>query len=533
LILRAVVSIIESMEGIMKRIFIAITLTGFIPALYSEQWQILGTRPMGMGGAYVAMARGPIAQYWNPAGLAQISTQTFNGFEVSAGVGIEATGGLLSNVSEITDVSKQIDAIKATQESSEQIDAQQMSAFVKTLGILGEMNKKEDLGALVELVGGLNIKFSKIALSVNNFTSVGLNPFIDTERIGVVNNTSIGSNIPNNTTEPSSDYIPARDNISQAVSIIGLDKIESVLCGSDSTCKTNFETNFSNDPSKFANALINEAILHNVTIDDLNKFSEEAKNYASDAAPIFQNFTGVSFSSNTSKLNVKAASFTEFAAGYARPFDKLLTGLSIGANLKIIRGQIGDKTFKFLEEDKTGDAFKDINDYLETSVKPSLDIGFLWNVNDKYPKIPLRPRVGLTIRNINSPSFDGPNGKYKLDRQARFGVALSPFNWWHWALDIDLTKNSTAVDGFYSRQLSFGTEINIINRKSFNLPLRLGMMKNIAESDSKTIYTAGIGLTFAYIHFETAVGISSGKQYIDGDKYPEKAQAVASLGILF
>jgi hypothetical protein len=88
----------------MKKIFITITLIGFISVLYSEQWQILGTRPMGMGGAYVAMARGPIAQYWNPAGLAQISTQTFNGFEVSAGVGIEATGGLLSNVSEITDV---------------------------------------------------------------------------------------------------------------------------------------------------------------------------------------------------------------------------------------------------------------------------------------------------------------------------------------------------------------------------------------------------------------------------------------------
>jgi len=518
----------------MKKIFITITLTGFISVLHSEQWQILGTRPMGMGGAYVAMAKGPIAQYWNPAGLAQISTQTFNGFEISAGVGIEATGGLLSNVSEITDVSKQIDAIKQTQTGSGKIDAQQMSAFVKTLGILGKMNKKEDLGALVELAGGLNTKISKIALSVNNFTSVGLNPFIDTERIGLANNTSAGSNIPDDTSDPSSDYIPARNNISQAVSTIGLDNIESVLCGNDSTCKNDFETKFNNDPFKFANALINESIVHNVPINDLNKFSEEAKKYASDAAPVFQNFIkGESFSSNNSNLNVKAASFTEFAAGYARPFDKLLTGLSIGANLKIIRGQIGNKTFKFLEEDKTGDAFKDIDDYLETSVKPSLDIGFLWNVNDKYPKIPLRPRVGLTIRNINNPSFDGPNGKYKLDRQARFGIALSPFNWWHWALDVDLTKNSTTVDGFYSRQLSFGTEINIINRKSFNLPLRLGMMKNIAESDSKTIYTAGIGLTFAYIHFEAAVGISSGKQYIDGDKYPEKAQGVVSLGILF
>ncbi|MEK7814113.1 MAG: hypothetical protein AAB296_10165, partial [Candidatus Desantisbacteria bacterium] len=35
----------------------------------AEQWKILGTRPMGMGGAFVAMAQGPMAQYWNPAGL--------------------------------------------------------------------------------------------------------------------------------------------------------------------------------------------------------------------------------------------------------------------------------------------------------------------------------------------------------------------------------------------------------------------------------------------------------------------------------
>jgi|YNPMSStandDraft_1061717.scaffolds.fasta_scaffold00807_14 hypothetical protein len=520
----------------MKKIFITMTLIGFISVLYSEQWQILGTRSMGMGGAYVAMAIGPIAQYWNPAGLAQISTQTFNGFEVSAGVGIETTGGLLSNISEITDVSKQIDAIKNTQDSqsNDKLDANQISAFVKTLGILGKMNEKEDSGALVEVAGGLNIKISKIALSVNNFTSVGLNPFIDTKNINIVKTGNAGGNIPTaNTTDPGSQYDAAKQNLIQAIDIIGLSNIKSLLCGGDPLCETTFNNSFQNSQA-LAYTLINEAINNNLNPEDINKYSQEALKYADEAKKVVDNLvSGGSLDNNTSNLNVKAASFTEFSLGYAREANKLLTGLLIGGNLKVIRGDVGEKTFKFLEEDKTGDAFKNLNDYEKISVKPSLDMGFLWNVNYKYPKIPFRPRVGLTIRNINSPSFDGPNGKYKLDRQARFGVALSPFNWWHWALDIDLTKNSTPVDGFYSRQLSFGTEINIINRKSFNLPLRLGMMKNIAESDSKTIYTAGIGITFAYIHFETAVGISSGKQYIDGDKYPEKAQAVASLGILF
>ena len=37
----------------------------------AQQWQFVGTRAMGMGGAGVATTYGPDAQYWNPAGLAQ------------------------------------------------------------------------------------------------------------------------------------------------------------------------------------------------------------------------------------------------------------------------------------------------------------------------------------------------------------------------------------------------------------------------------------------------------------------------------
>ncbi len=499
--------------------------------LYSEQWQILGTRAMGMGGAYVAMARGPLAQYWNPAGLAQISTQNYSGLEINAGAGIEATGGLLSNVSEITEVSEQLDAIKQTQTSGT-IDAKQMSAFVKTLGILSKMNEKDDSGALVEVAGGLNIKFSKLAISINNFSSVGLNPFIDATNINVVNSGSAGTNIPTNTSPVPPNYNDEATELANIItqlagnSNLANTPLANLLCGAG-TC-----ANLPSTTQDLANALINQAISNGATEDDINNFIEESKKYVDEAANLLSNIGG-SFKNNTSNINVKAASFTEFAIGYARPIDKWLSGLSVGANIKLIRGQVGNKNFEFLKEDETGDAFKDINDYLKTSSKPSLDIGFLWNVNDKYPKLPFKPRIGLAIRNILSPSFDGPNGKYTLDRQARLGIAISPFNWWHFAMDIDITKNSTPVDGFYSRQLCVGTEINILNRKSFNLPLRLGLMKNIAESDSKTLYTAGFGLTFAYIHFEAAAGISSGEQKIDDKKIPEKVQGVVNFGILF
>jgi hypothetical protein len=151
----------------------------------AEQWQVLGTRPMGMGGAFVAVAQGPIAQYWNPAGLVK-TTANVSGMELPVGVGLEATGGILKNASQIGDMADQLNAIQTAQETGGAITPKQAGDFVKTMSLLADMNKPGK-GILVEANGGVNFKFSKLALSVNNFTSVGANPFID------VNNLNLGS----------------------------------------------------------------------------------------------------------------------------------------------------------------------------------------------------------------------------------------------------------------------------------------------------------------------------------------------------
>ena len=54
----------------MKKILFAFLFSLIIvPGTYAAQWQIMGTRAMGMGGAFVGVAEGPVTQYWNPAGL--------------------------------------------------------------------------------------------------------------------------------------------------------------------------------------------------------------------------------------------------------------------------------------------------------------------------------------------------------------------------------------------------------------------------------------------------------------------------------
>ena len=39
-------------------------------AARSEEWIVVGPRAVGMGGAGVAVTRGPLATYWNPAAMA-------------------------------------------------------------------------------------------------------------------------------------------------------------------------------------------------------------------------------------------------------------------------------------------------------------------------------------------------------------------------------------------------------------------------------------------------------------------------------
>ncbi len=54
-------------------VVVAIAALVSLPALAATNDDLVGARPMGMGGAFVAVADDPTAVYWNPAGLAQLS----------------------------------------------------------------------------------------------------------------------------------------------------------------------------------------------------------------------------------------------------------------------------------------------------------------------------------------------------------------------------------------------------------------------------------------------------------------------------
>ncbi|MCK5106310.1 MAG: conjugal transfer protein TraF [Elusimicrobiales bacterium] len=514
----------------LRNIVFTFTILAFgASSVFAEQWQVLGTRPMGMGGAFVGMAKGPIAQYWNPAGLYQ--EDNVSGLELGVGVGIEFAGDIMENASQIGDLADDFSSIQSAQTGGTAVDANEMASFVKTLSLLSDMNEPGN-GALFELAGGINLKLSKIAISVNNFTSAGITPMIDTTNIALDSGTGVSGVALNAATDQSSmttqTQKDAADAIALAIITIGTADLNTLL-GTSFTAQ------------EIADKIVQQAVDDNISDAAITETAATFTEYATDAKAIIGAISaGNDYTNNTSNLTVEGASFTEIAFGMAKPM--WIDGLLVGGNFKMVNGQVGYSKFEFMaEESGTDNAFDDFSDTMEKSWKPSLDLGFLMQLNKKWSGLPWNPRVGLVIRNLTSPKFDKPatavaDGKgdtYTLDRQVRMGFALSPTNFWHLAMDMDLTKNNTPIDGFKSRQLSLGTEINIFNRPKINIPLRAGIMKNMAESDASTAYTMGLGINLVHLHIDLGGIISADTSKIEDDDVPNKVAFSGSIALLF
>ena len=116
----------------------------------------------------------------------------------------------------------------------------------------------------------------------------------------------------------------------------------------------------------------------------------------------------------------------------------------------------------------------------------------------------------------------------------RAGVAVWPWQWMVLALDYDLTKNSTPIASYKSQMMSMGAEINVINRRAFNLALRGGMLQNVAQSEAKPAITGGIGINMVSFFIDVSGAISSETVEIeDNSTIPSSGYAIFSLGLNF
>ena len=181
----------------------------------------------------------------------------------------------------------------------------------------------------------------------------------------------------------------------------------------------------------------------------------------------------------------------------------------------------------------------------KTSSNFGVDLGVLWDITRTFESAMLHPRIGLVGRNLNNPKFKQPDtavaagavGKFAVNPQVRMGASITPFNWWNITTDLDLTRNLTPVDNVASRQFGVGNEFNVFNRSWINIPLRLGLMRNIDETSSGTMLTLGTGLNFLHLVVDASAALSPKRVVTQSQgketKIPREAIVGIQLSILF
>lgn len=399
---------------------LAVILAAAAPASALE-WNAMGPRAMGMGGAGVADARGPLAAYWNPAALS-IAEQNSYGLQIPFGVHAALTGTVVEGAKNLKNT------YDACSSGAGCTDAQVKDA-------LGKLSDPND-GLRVNAASGGDFRIGKLAFFANGFLDMGATPSVD--------------------------------------------------------------------------------LVHN---------------------------TAATVTQNTSSLVLKGARVLEFGVGYGHelPWAK---GVSVGGNFKLMNAQVGYANYQIVNNNNNSDNIvSDLKNGARTSSNFGVDLGALWDVEKTFDGAIWSPRVGLTGRNLNNPKFKQPDSavaaglvnKFAVNPQVRLGGAVSPFNWWHLVSDLDLTNNITPIDGIKSRQFGLGSEFDVFNRSWINIPLRVGLARNL--STPSTMLTGGAGLNF--LHFMVDASVQASPQSITtqsqgkSTKIPRELGAGIQLAFLF
>ena len=522
----------------MKRVFLMIAVYLFAASLCSAQsWQFVGPRAMGMGGAGVATAYGPDAQYWNPAGLAQEEDVNETGFLINAGASLESTKNILETISNITEMSDQYERLSDNITNNANISAENISTIFTGFNDISKIVNKKT-GALVNADAGLGIKIKNFAVSARAIGTGSIMASVDTQRIKF-NTSGTGLQIGSPTATLSPENQTTAEKLAAAIDSYNL----------FSSLQTLLDATSCSDSLQLATALIDSAASYGASEQDIARaidLSIANMGGASDIIHLADEATG-SYKDNETVAMADAAAFGEVSLGYGMQVYK---GVKVGGNIKVLSGYTAQNGVMILEDnEKIEDILDKTNENKKRSTNLGIDIGALVNFSQLLEKdILFNPQFGLTARNINGPKFDRPDlpagtnpavaanwrtDKYQLKPQLRAGAAVNPFNWMTFAADLDITENETMLEGVKSRQLALGVEFNLVNSQKFNLPLRLGYNRNLAASDMSPFYTAGIGFNMLHFFVEFAGAVSNKTNKIEGKDIPSSAGASLTLGFLF
>jgi len=473
---------------------------------HAREWQIVGPRALGMGGANVAVANDATATYWNPAaygffkGVEDDSYGKRN-WSTSLGLGIAAQlhgdfGDILSDINDID-----FDGL-----NDGSIPAEKVSDFISLLDALDSFDAGSNKAATVLADARLNVQVGHFGVGLQAFADVSAIPIVDRKNIAP-------GNTPSFTIDDTIDEFTNPANLGCPPPCTGGSGLNPAQ---EADLINHLTTNLgwtSTQAQNYVNAVDNGLGQAGVTASDEDVAQIET------AASVADRAAGSGpLSQNKSKLKFRGLLISEVPLSYGRTIsDKL----AVGGNIKFMKAKVVKADIQLLDEE--GRDFGDqLDDALDNTVNKSnfgLDLGMLYRLNEKF-------RVGLVGRNLNSPSFAGLKEKAQL----RTGLAYQPRPYLLLAADLDLTKNETSLGSSYkSRNIGAGLEVNLFKI----LQLRGGVYKNIEESDIGLVYTAGLGLNLWAVNLDLGASRSKDDTKLDGDSVPEEVRLAFALSTLF
>lgn len=514
----------------------------FASVTYARGFDAIGARGNGMGGAGVAQIDDENAPQWNPANLTLPSVTrgyeddaaTSLGFQLGAQV--QSTNNFLRNSQDLVDFFE-------ANETSGIFDGTygegNRDEFIELLGYVRDL-EGDGQGALINATAGVpNARHTNWSISLNNITDAAAYTDIDLTGGLELGNSEVQQAFGDTVASPSSsDYQDVATSCANSfqqgawnTNDFGLDS----TYGSGSTGKQGL-----------AEYVASYAEKENVSPSQTKKYCE-AGNDILDQSVGSSGSAG--FDTDAQRVIFEGASITEAAFSYARPepvAEVAGAPIYVGGSARIMQGRVAyveDNPFNTNASDSTDEVF-DEDENVETSTNFGLDLGVTYDARDT-----LGFKAGLVGKYLNSPEFDypdeGPDGESSVtvDPQVRLGLSAYPLDfmpvdvgsdWWQLSADYDVTKNETILQNYEKQYVAVGNEFNLVNSFWWNLALRAGVRKNLAESAEGNLFTAGVGLQMAGLNVEVS-GVMSDKttRDEDGDEQPTLAGGSLNLAYRF
>ncbi len=417
----------------MKKLLSISLLT--VLSLSAFEFQPLGFRSIGMGGAGVANASGSAAAYYNPAllGLNRYTTE----ISLSLGAGVREIN-LIDHLDKISNDYKLTDTIDVIKEHAP----------------ISGSNKSDSYRADLKIQGALKEIYK---LSQGN----GL------------------------TAEPTVAFSAQIKNF--AVGVYAVGELE-------------------------ANAVIDRQHLYLIFKDEKNGgyyyYYPKTDTYGATDEETYKKYSlEYALDNNLTYVSVNGIGLAEVPLSFA--YTKEITGaeVSFGMNLKYIQG-VTYKNILNLDSD-SDDLENSLNDNKKLSSNFGVDLGVLIKTDDI--------RIGLVGKYLNRPKFKYYDGsKVSIQPMVRGGVAVDLTNWLTFAMDIDLTENSTNIPDYKSQYIGGGFDFHPASWFS----LRAGAMRNMVQDEEGTILTAGFGFGLKWFQLDVAGEAATKTSTYDGNKIP-------------